>query len=80
MSLELYSNEELIRELLNRDLFVGFLIQSKREAREEVSQHRDFDLTISKTLNMAQALTLMETCARELRKRGHAGVSDGRNA
>lgn len=75
MSLELYTNEELIEEVLNRDLFVGFLIQSLHNA-EEYSQHKQFDLKISKTLDMQQALTLLETCASELRKKGFLGVSD----
>jgi hypothetical protein len=77
MNLELYSNDELIAELLNRDLFVGFLVQSKQEAKEQITKHTDFDLKISKTLNMPQTLTLMETCANELRRKGYVGVKDG---
>lgn len=78
--LELHTNEELIEELLGRDMFVGFVIQSQKEAREETSRHGQFDLTLSKTLNMPQALTLMEICAQELRKKGYKGVEDGLSA
>ena len=70
MSLETYTTRQLIEELTSRPTFVGFVVKSRDEAKEEISQHRSFEL-FNGNLKMEQTLEIMANCGEEMKAFGY---------
>jgi hypothetical protein len=57
--LEFYTAEELIKELLKRNTFVGLIVRSEQEHKIEGSIHRNWDITYI-NLTVEQSYSVMK--------------------
>lgn len=59
--------EDLIRELLNRTLFVGILVYSEKEAAGHASRHQSFMMKTTPNLEQNQIAAVLETALEQLK-------------
>jgi len=57
--LDFYTSDELIKELLKRNTFVGLIIQSEQEHKIEGSIHKNWNITYI-NLSIEQSYNIMK--------------------